>query len=34
VPPANCSPLQLGDWVEYWLGGKLCLRFDWWSRSR
>ncbi|MDH6518951.1 hypothetical protein M2163_004062 [Streptomyces sp. SAI-135] len=34
TPPANCSPLQLGDWVEYWLGGKLCLRFDWWSRSR
>ncbi|MEU0048661.1 glycosyl hydrolase [Streptomyces sp. NPDC006309] len=33
-PPANCSPLDLGDWVEYWLGGKLCLRFDWWSRSR
>lgn len=33
-PPANCSPLNLGDWVEYWLGGKLCLRFDWWSRSR
>ncbi|MEV6111202.1 glycosyl hydrolase [Streptomyces sp. NPDC052109] len=33
-PPANCSPLDLGDWVEYWLGGKLCIRFDWWSRSR
>ncbi|TQJ88247.1 glycoside hydrolase family 26 protein [Streptomyces sp. SLBN-31] len=32
--PANCSPVELGDWVEYWLGGKLCLRFDWWSRSR
>ncbi|MFF8671833.1 glycoside hydrolase family 26 protein [Streptomyces sp. NPDC015242] len=30
--PANCSPLDLGDWVEYWMGGKLCLRFDWWSR--
>ncbi|MGA4840797.1 glycoside hydrolase family 26 protein [Streptomyces sp. G45] len=29
-PPA-CSPLDLGDWVEYWLGGKLCLRFDWWQ---
>jgi hypothetical protein len=34
VPPANCSPVPLGDWVEYWLGGKLCLRLDWWSRSR
>ncbi|MFJ7153105.1 glycoside hydrolase family 26 protein [Streptomyces sp. NPDC100445] len=33
-PPAHCSPLDLGDWVEYWLGGKLCLRLDWWSRSR
>jgi hypothetical protein len=33
VTPPNCSPLDLGDWVEYWLGGKLCLRFDWWSRS-
>ncbi|MGW1555236.1 glycoside hydrolase family 26 protein [Streptomyces sp. NPDC002144] len=32
--PADCSPVELGDWVEYWLGGKLCLRFDWWSRSR
>ncbi|WEO97324.1 glycosyl hydrolase [Streptomyces sp. FXJ1.172] len=32
-PPANCSPVDLGDWVEYWLGGKLCVRFDWWSRS-
>ncbi|MFD5478988.1 glycoside hydrolase family 26 protein [Streptomyces hawaiiensis] len=32
--PANCSPLRLGDWVEYWIGGKLCLRLDWWSRTR
>ncbi|MGW5613948.1 glycoside hydrolase family 26 protein [Streptomyces sp. NPDC003877] len=32
--PANCSPLNLGDWVEYWMGGKLCLRLDWWSRTR
>ncbi|MFH9584022.1 glycoside hydrolase family 26 protein [Streptomyces luteogriseus] len=32
--PANCSPLSLGDWIEYWIGGKLCLRFDWWSRTR
>lgn len=32
--PPNCSPLDLGDWVEYWIGGKLCMRFDWWSRSR
>ncbi|GGO43337.1 glycoside hydrolase family 26 protein [Streptomyces lasiicapitis] len=32
VRPPNCSPLNLGDWVEYWLGGKLCVRFDWWER--
>ncbi|MFD3480318.1 glycoside hydrolase family 26 protein [Streptomyces sp. NPDC058695] len=32
VTPPDCAPLSLGDWVEYWLGGKLCLRFDWWSR--
>ncbi|MFF9129562.1 glycoside hydrolase family 26 protein [Streptomyces sp. NPDC014806] len=30
--PKNCSPLDLGDWVEYWLGGKLCVKVDWWSR--
>ncbi|MER7191800.1 glycoside hydrolase family 26 protein [Streptomyces flaveolus] len=30
-PPHGCSPLDLGSWVEYWLGGKLCLRFEWWS---
>jgi hypothetical protein len=30
--PARCSPLNLGDWVEYWLGGKLCVRLDWYSR--
>ncbi|MEU6822695.1 glycosyl hydrolase [Streptomyces atriruber] len=31
VNPPNCSPVEFGDWVEYWLGGKLCLRFDWWK---
>ncbi|MEV5611053.1 glycosyl hydrolase [Streptomyces sp. NPDC052225] len=31
--PPQCSPLDLGDWVEHWLGGKLCLRFDWWERN-
>ncbi|UUU33848.1 glycosyl hydrolase [Streptomyces sp. CA-210063] len=30
----HCWPLDLGEWVEYWLGGKLCLRFAWWSRDR
>ncbi|MEU7339881.1 glycosyl hydrolase [Streptomyces sp. NPDC007074] len=34
VRPPGCSPVDLGDWAEYWLGGKLCLRFDWWSRNR
>jgi hypothetical protein len=34
VRPPNCSPVDLSDWVEYWIGGKLCLRFDWWSRDR
>ncbi|MEU9518347.1 glycosyl hydrolase [Streptomyces sp. NPDC048224] len=33
-PPAGCSPLELGDWVEYWLGGKLCMLLDWYSRTR
>ncbi|WP_328560552.1 glycoside hydrolase family 26 protein [Streptomyces coelicoflavus] len=32
--PADCSPLELGDWVEHWLGGKLCLRLDWYSREK
>ncbi|WP_043494934.1 glycoside hydrolase family 26 protein [Streptomyces viridosporus] len=31
LSPENCSPLELGNWVEYWLGGKLCLRYNWWS---
>ncbi|MFE6161908.1 glycosyl hydrolase [Streptomyces sp. NPDC056486] len=30
--PPNCSPLNLGDWAEYWLGGKLCMRLDWYKR--
>ncbi|MFD5267523.1 glycoside hydrolase family 26 protein [Streptomyces sp. NPDC058335] len=34
LPTVNCSPLNLGDWVEYWIGGKLCMRLDWWSRNR
>ncbi|MFJ9155878.1 glycoside hydrolase family 26 protein [Streptomyces griseoviridis] len=34
VHPTECAPVELGDWVEHWLGGKLCLRFDWWSRNR
>jgi hypothetical protein len=34
APPQNCSPLDLGPVVEHWLGGRLCLRIDWWSRTR
>ncbi|MET7654621.1 MULTISPECIES: glycosyl hydrolase [unclassified Streptomyces] len=30
-PTVNCAPMDLGDWVEYWIGGKLCVRLDWWS---
>ncbi|MFC8915410.1 glycoside hydrolase family 26 protein [Streptomyces sp. NPDC057116] len=26
---AGCTPLDLGDWVERWLGRKLCVRFEW-----
>ncbi|MFG3287651.1 glycoside hydrolase family 26 protein [Streptomyces sp. NPDC048179] len=33
TPPANCAPMDLGAWVEYWIGGKLCIRLDWWSRT-
>ncbi|MEV5881766.1 glycosyl hydrolase [Streptomyces sp. NPDC052020] len=33
-PPAGCSPLNLGGWVERWLGGKPCVRFGWWSGKR
>ncbi|WP_051819488.1 glycoside hydrolase family 26 protein [Streptomyces sp. NRRL S-920] len=29
--PPGCSPVDLGEWAEHWLGGKLCLRFDWWK---
>ncbi|MER8219943.1 glycosyl hydrolase [Streptomyces sp. NPDC094143] len=30
----GCWPLNLGDWVEYWHGGRLCVRLDRWSRTR
>ncbi|MEV0978220.1 glycosyl hydrolase [Streptomyces sp. NPDC049915] len=33
TPPVKhqvkCSPLNLGDWVEYWLGRKICVRLPW-----
>ncbi|MET8135334.1 glycosyl hydrolase [Streptomyces sp. NPDC005251] len=31
--PDTCSSLDLGDWVESWIGGKVCVRLDWWSRD-
>ncbi|MEU2423250.1 glycosyl hydrolase [Streptomyces sp. NPDC007851] len=31
VSSPDCTPMDLGDWVEYWLGGELCLDVDWWS---
>jgi hypothetical protein len=32
--PAGCSPLDLSDWVEHWIGGKLCIGLDRWPRTR
>ncbi|MEU6590719.1 glycosyl hydrolase [Streptomyces sp. NPDC046881] len=32
-PPADCPRPDPEDWLEYWLGGKLCFRFDWWSED-
>lgn len=34
LSPRGCSPLSLGDWGGQWLGGRLCLRFDWWLWKR
>nr|WP_241518676.1 glycosyl hydrolase [Streptomyces sp. CB03238] len=28
-PQPACTPLDLGDWVEKWLGRKLCVRVEW-----
>lgn len=33
APPRRCSPVDLGDWVERWIGGKVCLSSDWWRRT-
>ncbi|MBA2806279.1 hypothetical protein E0500_002080 [Streptomyces sp. KM273126] len=33
VRPPHCTPVDLGDWVEDWLGEALCLRFGWWPRD-
>ncbi|MFD6420304.1 glycoside hydrolase family 26 protein [Streptomyces sp. NPDC060194] len=30
--PQNCMPLELGSWVEQWMGGKMCVRFHWWDK--
>ncbi|MER8067255.1 glycosyl hydrolase [Streptomyces sp. NPDC094034] len=32
-PPGNCTPLDLGPWVEKWLGGKICIRLNWSRRE-
>jgi hypothetical protein len=29
TPAPDCTPMDLGDWVEYWLGGRLCIGLDW-----
>ncbi|MFD6026382.1 glycoside hydrolase family 26 protein [Streptomyces griseoluteus] len=26
--PADCSETAMRNWVEFWLGGRVCLRFD------
>jgi hypothetical protein len=36
-PPADpdkpaCTELPLGDWVESWIGGKVCVPFTWWQQ--
>ncbi|MER6015721.1 glycoside hydrolase family 26 protein [Streptomyces bluensis] len=33
VRPPHCTPVDLGDWLENWLGDKLCLRAGWWPRD-
>jgi hypothetical protein len=32
--PADCSPVRLPDWVESWLGRKVCVPLGRWSRNR
>ncbi|PVE06390.1 hypothetical protein Y717_30985 [Streptomyces scopuliridis RB72] len=32
-PPRNCLPLDLGPWVEKWLGGRICIRLNWSQRE-
>ncbi|MGW2511205.1 glycoside hydrolase family 26 protein [Streptomyces scopuliridis] len=32
-PSRNCLPLDLGPWVEKWLGGKICIRVNWSQRE-
>jgi hypothetical protein len=27
--PPDCASVDLGDWVEDWLGGRLCISFHW-----
>ncbi|MGW6742606.1 glycoside hydrolase family 26 protein [Streptomyces sp. NPDC055025] len=30
--PPVCTPMDLGPWIEGWLGGKVCLPLTWWRR--
>lgn len=34
VNPPECTPLNLGDWIEDWLGETLCLPLGWWQGDR
>ncbi|MEV7421424.1 glycosyl hydrolase [Streptomyces sp. NPDC091212] len=27
--PQDCTPVPLGQWIEKWLGGRICVRLDW-----
>ncbi|MFF3844574.1 glycosyl hydrolase [Streptomyces sp. NPDC002328] len=33
-PAPTCAPLGLSEWIEHWVGGKLCVRLDRWSPGR
>nr|WP_240111621.1 glycosyl hydrolase [Streptomyces sp. MUM 203J] len=32
VPQRTCLPIDLGPWVQKWLGKPICVRWDWWDR--
>ncbi|MFI5757578.1 glycoside hydrolase family 26 protein [Streptomyces sp. NPDC051569] len=34
TPEPDCRPLDLGSWIESWLGRKVCLPSPWWEHRR